>query len=79
MSLISKLKQRFSGLVEEQDVESLSQLCKVLQRKDAIFDLLSLHIRISDLVFQALLFLENYDCETVGTFSICITHPVLRI
>jgi mediator of RNA polymerase II transcription subunit 5 len=29
-------------------------------------DLVALHVTVSDLIFYALLFLEEYDCETVG-------------
>jgi hypothetical protein len=58
--------QRFVSLTGLLDVESLSHLCKILYLFDDVLDILALHVRISDLIFHALLFLEEYDCETVG-------------
>lgn len=59
-------EQRFTSLTSALDVESLSHLCKILYSYDAALDIMSLHVKISDLIFQALHFLKEYDCETVG-------------
>jgi mediator of RNA polymerase II transcription subunit 5 len=58
--------KRFISLTTALDVESLSHLCKILYTCEAALDIMSLYIKISDLVFHALQFLEEFDCETVG-------------
>jgi mediator of RNA polymerase II transcription subunit 5 len=60
------LPQKFSSLVTAVDVESLSQLCKLLYTHAIALDIVALHVKISDLLFHALLFLDSYDCETIG-------------
>ena len=47
-------------------MESLGHLCKILYSHDTALDILSLHIRLADLIAQALVILEDYDCETEG-------------
>ncbi|KAF7799049.1 hypothetical protein EIP86_010279 [Pleurotus ostreatoroseus] len=37
-------------------------------------DILSLHVRFADLVAQALVILEDYDCETVGDPQTAVSH-----
>ena len=49
------------------DAESLGQVCKMLCTHEMALDMLSLHAKITDLVAHALAFIEDYDCETVGT------------
>jgi mediator of RNA polymerase II transcription subunit 5 len=51
------------------DVESLSHLCRLLYTHEAALDILAIHVKIYDIIFRALLFLEQYDCETVGRDS----------
>lgn len=63
------MSQRFSSVARTLDVESLSHLCKILYTQDRVLDILAIHIKISDLIFHALSFLEEYDCETVGQSS----------
>jgi hypothetical protein len=50
------------------DVESLSHLCKLLYTVAEGLDIIALHVKVSDLIFYALVFLEDYDCETVGAY-----------
>jgi len=64
-TLISEA-QRFATLTSALDLESFHHLCKTLYLNDAALDIISLHVKISDLVFYALSFLEEYECETVG-------------
>lgn len=64
---MTNLSQRFTSLTDAFDVESLSHLCKLLYTYEITLDIMALHTRISDMIFYALLFLEQYDCETVGT------------
>ena len=77
-------RKRFTALASAFDVESLSHLCKVFYTHDVALDIMALHIKISDLIFLALLFLEQYDCETVGksdnsvTFLLAWTDGPLR-
>jgi mediator of RNA polymerase II transcription subunit 5 len=49
------------------EVDSLGHLCKILHTYERGLDIVALHERIKDLLFLALQFLEDYDCETVGT------------
>ncbi|EAU93047.2 hypothetical protein CC1G_06767 [Coprinopsis cinerea okayama7 len=48
------------------DVEPFGRLCQLLYTHRFALDLVSLHVKVSDLVFYALSFLEAYDCESVG-------------
>ena len=47
-------------------MESLGHLAKILYMNEAALDLVSLHVKISELTTHALVLLEDYDCETVG-------------
>ncbi|KAK7465624.1 hypothetical protein VKT23_005597 [Stygiomarasmius scandens] len=58
--------QRFSSATTQLDIESLSHITKALYSHNHSTDILTLHVNIPDLISQALLFLELYDCETVG-------------
>ena len=44
----------------------MSHLTKMLYAHDFALDILSLHLKITDLVFEALELLHEYDCETIG-------------
>ncbi|TFK77029.1 hypothetical protein BDN72DRAFT_866833 [Pluteus cervinus] len=66
--------QRFSSLTTSLDVEGLSHLCKLLYTYDSIMDILAFHIRIPTLIFHAVSFLEDYDCETVGDPQTAMSH-----
>ena len=48
------------------DVESLGHICKILYTYEHAMEIVALHVRITDLLFSSLQFLEEYDCETVG-------------
>lgn len=58
--------QRFSVLSASQDVDAFGQLCKILHTFENALDIVALHEPLTDLIFYALAFLEDYDCETVG-------------
>lgn len=47
----------------------------MLYSNDRLLDLLALHIKISDLLYYALHFLDLYDCETVGALRIIPRRP----
>jgi len=49
------------------DVETLGHISRVLSVNDAALDLVSLHIELPALVSSALAFVEEFDCEAVGT------------
>lgn len=61
-------EKRFSSAVAGLEVETLGQLCKVLHKFDAALEMVALHKPVIDLLFYAIQFLEDYDCETVGSF-----------
>jgi len=48
------------------DVDGLGHICKILHTYDGALEIVGLQVRIYDLIFHALQFLEEYDCETVG-------------
>ncbi|KAG5342399.1 hypothetical protein C0989_002234 [Termitomyces sp. Mn162] len=64
--LSAVILRRFTTLASTYDVDALSHLCKVLYTYEVMLDIMTLHIKVSDLIFRALLFLDQYDCETVG-------------
>ncbi|KAG6812477.1 hypothetical protein H0H92_002584 [Tricholoma furcatifolium] len=66
--------QRFTKLATTFDVDALSHLCKVLYTYERVLDIMTLHITLSDLVFRALFFLDQYDCETVGDPQTAVSH-----
>ncbi|TFK30512.1 hypothetical protein FA15DRAFT_662476 [Coprinopsis marcescibilis] len=74
VKFMAAVMKRFSTSSKSLDVEALSRLCKWMYTQPSIMDLVSLHARISDLVFYALLFLEEYDCETVGDPQTAASH-----
>ncbi|KAF9056240.1 hypothetical protein BJ165DRAFT_1522179 [Panaeolus papilionaceus] len=48
------------------DAEGFGHLCKILYTYERALDIVSLHVSVINLVHRALVFLEDYDCETVG-------------
>jgi len=64
----SRSFQRFTQFATSLDTDDLSHLCKILYTSDFALDILALHIKLTELVFRALGFLEEYDCGTVGGF-----------
>ncbi|KAJ7169957.1 hypothetical protein C8R46DRAFT_949420 [Mycena filopes] len=66
--------RRFKTSVTSLDTETLSHMCRIFYLCDAALDMISLHSRISDLVFQALLVLQESDCETVGDPQTAVGH-----
>ncbi|KAI0963789.1 hypothetical protein AcW1_000766 [Taiwanofungus camphoratus] len=68
------VQKRFTSLAHSLDVEPLSHLCKILCKCDPALDIVSLHIRLTELVAHALAFVEDYDCETVGDPQTAVIH-----
>ncbi|KAJ7786401.1 hypothetical protein B0H16DRAFT_30240 [Mycena metata] len=66
--------RRFKASATSLDTEILSHMCRVFYLCDAALDMISLHSWISDLIFQALLFLQQSDCETVGDPQTAVSH-----
>ncbi|KAJ7103448.1 mediator complex subunit Med5-domain-containing protein [Mycena belliarum] len=66
--------RRFKMAVASLDTETISHICRIFYLCDAALDMISLHSRVSDLIFQALLFLEESDCETVGDPQTAVSH-----
>ncbi|KAI6162252.1 mediator complex subunit Med5-domain-containing protein [Pisolithus thermaeus] len=56
------------------DLEILSHLMKILYTYDFALDILSLHLKISDVLFDAIHLLTDYDCETVGDPQTASSH-----
>ncbi|KAH7931048.1 hypothetical protein BV22DRAFT_1053726 [Leucogyrophana mollusca] len=68
------IQKRFTAHTKTLDVEVLSHLTKILYSHDIALDIVSLHIKVTDLVFDALEFLSEYDCETVGDPQTAVSH-----
>ncbi|THH20641.1 hypothetical protein EW146_g766 [Bondarzewia mesenterica] len=66
--------QRFTVLATSWDVDSLGHLAKILHTNEAALDIVSLHIKISDLIVRAVALLDQYDCETVGDPGTAVSH-----
>lgn len=58
--------QRFNVAAASLDAEGFGHLCKILYTYEHALDIVSLHVSVINLVHRALVFLEDYDCETVG-------------
>lgn len=58
--------KRFKLSVSSMDTETLSHMCRIFYLCESALDMISLHSRVSDLIFQALIFLQESDFETVG-------------
>lgn len=58
--------QRFTSPSKLLDLEHLSHLSRTLYTHDFALDILSLHLKISYLICEALEIISEYDCETVG-------------
>ncbi|PPQ64382.1 hypothetical protein CVT26_002089 [Gymnopilus dilepis] len=65
---------RFSVLSSSHDVDAFGPLCKILHNFECALDIVSLHESVADLIFYALAFLEDYDCETVGDPQTAVGH-----
>ncbi|KAA1468198.1 hypothetical protein DENSPDRAFT_770124 [Dentipellis sp. KUC8613] len=72
--LVQVIRKRFALLTTNYDIEGIGHLAKALYTNYDILDLLSLHIKIPDLVAQALAFFESYDCESVGDPQTAVSH-----
>ncbi|KAJ7487681.1 hypothetical protein B0H11DRAFT_1720623 [Mycena galericulata] len=61
--------RRFKQSASSLDTETLSFMCRIFYLCDEALDMISLHSRVSDLIFQALVFLQESDFETVGKWD----------
>ncbi|KIJ68368.1 hypothetical protein HYDPIDRAFT_124791 [Hydnomerulius pinastri MD-312] len=68
------VRKRFSSHSRSPDLEVLSHLTKTLYAHDFALDILSLHLKITDLISEALELLYEYDCETVGDPQTAVSH-----
>ncbi|KAF9229359.1 hypothetical protein BS17DRAFT_771335 [Gyrodon lividus] len=68
------VRRRFTSHSKSGDLEVLSHLTKILYAHDFALDILSLHLKITDLVFEASELLCEYDCETVGDPQTAVSH-----
>ncbi|KAI0051771.1 hypothetical protein FA95DRAFT_1534184 [Auriscalpium vulgare] len=68
------IKKRFAALSVNYDVDTLSHLARVLYNNEFALEVVSLHVKVSDLVAHALVVLEEYDTETVGDPQTAVSH-----
>ncbi|KAL5495140.1 NUT1 [Sanghuangporus weigelae] len=60
------LQKRVETLCQQFDVDGLGTLCKVFNTLDLAIDIVSLHIRIDEILVPILAFVDDFDCESVG-------------
>ncbi|KIM67250.1 hypothetical protein SCLCIDRAFT_109053 [Scleroderma citrinum Foug A] len=68
------VRKCFSTHFKSGDLEVLSHLMKTLYSCDFALDILSLHLKIPDVLFDAVQLLTEYDCETVGDPQTAVSH-----
>ncbi|KAJ3568067.1 hypothetical protein NP233_g5948 [Leucocoprinus birnbaumii] len=66
--------KRYTQFTTSLDTDDLSHLCKILYTSDHALDILALHVKLTEVVFRALKFLEEYDCSTVGDPQTAVSH-----
>ncbi|KAL1737993.1 hypothetical protein HDZ31DRAFT_70525 [Schizophyllum fasciatum] len=66
-ALVTRFASATSAQSPEADqLDLMSRLCEICCLQDVLLDIFALHKRVSELVAQAALFVEDYDVETVG-------------
>ncbi|KAJ3550441.1 hypothetical protein NM688_g5076 [Phlebia brevispora] len=73
------VRRRFRNCASSLDIEALGHLCEILYTHEFAMEILSLHVTLSDLVGQALVILEDYDCETVGKSCLKVPYYCLIV
>ncbi|KAG1783872.1 mediator complex subunit Med5-domain-containing protein [Suillus placidus] len=68
------VQKRFTSHSKSLDLEHLSNLTRTLYHHDFALDILSLHLKISYLICDALEIILEYDCETVGDPQTAVSH-----
>lgn len=63
---LTRFRQKVYGLCQQNDVEGLGTLCKVLNAQEMVIDVVSLHVNLSEIIARILAFVEDFDCEPVG-------------
>lgn len=69
--IFSHSGQKFLSLTHAFDVEGLSHLCRILLLDSVTTDIISIHVKMVDILTSIMIFFEDCDCETVGMF-LCI-------
>ncbi|KAF7965853.1 hypothetical protein HWV62_41212 [Athelia sp. TMB] len=64
-ALAQVVKKRFASLSGASEIEPPSQLSKLLYTNEFALDIVSLHVRVSEIAAHALRYLSEYDCEAV--------------
>ncbi|KAG2120988.1 mediator complex subunit Med5-domain-containing protein, partial [Suillus discolor] len=72
--LAAVVQKRFTSHSTSLDLEHLSHLTRTLYHHDFALDILSLHLKISNLICNALEIISEYDCETVGDPQTAVSH-----
>ncbi|KAF5355994.1 hypothetical protein D9756_003825 [Leucocoprinus leucothites] len=66
--------KRFTQFATSLDTDDLSHLCKILYTSDYALDILALHVKLTEVVFRGLKFLEEFDCGAVGDPQTAVSH-----
>ncbi|XP_006454397.1 hypothetical protein AGABI2DRAFT_214397 [Agaricus bisporus var. bisporus H97] len=65
---------RFIQFTKSLNADDLGHLCRILYTSDYALEILSLHVKLTEVVFHALRFLDEYDCESVGNPQTAVSH-----
>ena len=76
LAMRAHVNQRFASLSGASEAEPPSQLSKLLYTNEFALDIVSLHVRVSEIAAHALRYLSEYDCEAVGQYIFTIGVPI---
>ncbi|KIY72821.1 hypothetical protein CYLTODRAFT_486057 [Cylindrobasidium torrendii FP15055 ss-10] len=68
------LLERVVAMTTSMEVEGLSNVCKILSTHGLILDIFSLYVPVSGLLRHLILFIDKYDCETVGDPQTAVSY-----
>ncbi|KAI0348474.1 hypothetical protein BDW22DRAFT_1350685 [Trametopsis cervina] len=70
----TSIHKRFISAAAAADLESLGHLSKVLYTHEHALEIISLHVKLTELLAHALAVIEDYDCESVGDPQTAVSH-----
>ncbi|KAH8120455.1 mediator complex subunit Med5-domain-containing protein [Phellopilus nigrolimitatus] len=68
------IQRRFENLCQQHDVEGLGILCMAFNSHELALDIISLHVKITNIFAHILAFVEEFDCESVGDPQSAVGH-----
>ncbi|KAI0094740.1 mediator complex subunit Med5-domain-containing protein [Irpex rosettiformis] len=68
------IAKKFLSAAPSLDLETLGHVCKILYTHEHALEIVSLYVRLSELMASALTIIQDYDCESVGDPQTAVTH-----